>query len=250
MFNSKKHIYFTEKSSLKQIILGLKLCPLLGLILLNSLPKIAFCQDSLAAKYNTQIGLNLGTYGIQLEYELPIKNGQDISFKTGLFLLNFQQPLHFNLAENSALNIKPKFTSTGLSLKAEKPLRKWLSIYLESRILLKQQWLLNLSTDEGLDLNGLRLESEDFGQIDASLKWWNIQPGVGLLIGKNKPNKQWTAKASIATFYMGSPKLKLSYEGFLETTTLQDEVSQIEANIKNYSFYPALGLNLTYKLAK
>ncbi|WP_162628095.1 hypothetical protein [Arcticibacterium luteifluviistationis] len=164
--------------------------------------------------------------------------------------MNFRQILNLNLEENSSLNLKPNFLSYGLSMQAEKELKDWLQIYVISRAFLKQKWHLNLSTPNGINLNGLQLETEDFGQIDATLQWWRIQPGIGLRFGKENPLKRFNISASVATFYMGSPKINLNYEGFLETTTLQDAIPQLEHNMRNYSFYPAINFNLTYNLIK
>jgi hypothetical protein len=47
---------------------------------------------------------------------------------------------------------------------------------------------------------------------------------------------------------MGNPSLDLAYEGFLETTTLDSQVPQIEHNMTHYSFYPKIGLSAIIQL--
>ncbi|WP_341226046.1 hypothetical protein [uncultured Arcticibacterium sp.] len=210
--------------------------------------KIVFCQDKAQNSSDHEIRLNLGSSGVQIAYTLPIKLEQDIRLKTGLFFLQFKKPIGINLAENSSINLRPNFQAYGVSFAAEKPLLNWLTIYAESRFMLHQKWHLNLSTDNSIDLNGLSLEADDFGTIDASLKWWSLQPGIGILLGKNKPENTWNVAANIATYYMGGPKVSLRYEGFLETTTLQDALPMIEHNMRNYSFFPAIGINISYKV--
>lgn len=53
---------------------------------------------------------------------------------------------------------------------------------------------------------------------------------------------------NIGFLYMGSPKIKAQFEGFLESTTLDTEMANIQKNLKNYSFLPMLSVNLRYKI--
>jgi hypothetical protein len=209
--------------------------------------KTGLSQDLISEKNNQksyQTSLILGTNGLGLNQEIPQEVAPKITVKAGVFFYKIDQEIKLNLQDDGRIFLAPNFLSYGLNLAVEKQLKSWLKLEINSAIFLKQKWNLNINTDRPITFSGLNMEPEDFGNIAVDLKWAAVQPGLGLSIGKIKPSKKWNILGVAGVRYMGSPKLAAQFEGFLETTTLDRSIPQVEHNIRNYSFYPILALEI------
>ncbi|MCY1369134.1 hypothetical protein D9M69_561550 [compost metagenome] len=51
-------------------------------------------------------------------------------------------------------------------------------------------------------------------------------------------------------FYLGSPRLSLDYEGFLETTTIDDELVKIQHNMRGYRYYPYVSVQMRVRVGE
>jgi hypothetical protein len=100
----------------------------------------------------------------------------------------------------------------------------------------------------GIKQGDITIAPEDFGVIDASLKWNSLRPYLGIGWGRSFPNHRISFGFDMGVYYMGSPKLDVSYEGFLETTNLDAELKKVETNAKGYSYYPNLSFQVRYRL--
>ena len=111
----------------------------------------------------------------------------------------------------------------------------------------EQRYRFEASTETGLSLGGIVIEAKDFGIIQGGVRWNTLMPylGMGYLANLYK-NKLWLS-VDLGSYYMGSPRLDITYEGFLETTTLDEEIPKIEHNLRNYSYYPYLAMGLGWK---
>lgn len=109
-----------------------------------------------------------------------------------------------------------------------------------------QNYRVAFSTSSGLNLGGLLIASDDFGNINFGMKWNALRPYIGFGFGRAVMKKRIGIGFDMGIAYMGSPKLNLIYDGFLETTTIDEELKKIEANMKGYSYYPYLSLQLKY----
>jgi hypothetical protein len=209
--------------------------------------RIGLCQDNtLQPTYSktTKSSLILGSNGIQIFQEIPQKIAPKITLKGGFFFYKFNRQIKLNLADEGRIFIAPNFGSFGLSLALEKQLKSWLKMEFNAAVFIKQKWLLDINTDRPITFSGLNMEPEDFGNIAVDLKWAKVQPGFSLSIGKIRSDKKWNILGVAGVRYMGSPKLTAQFEGFLETTTLDRSIPQVEHNIRNYSFYPILALEI------
>jgi hypothetical protein len=218
---------------------------IIGSLLLYS--KIGLCQDfSLVNKQPKTLksSIIIGTNGLNLNQEIPQKFAPKITVKAGVFFYKIDQEIKLNLQDDGRIFLAPNFLSYGLNLAVEKQVKKWLKVEINSAIFLKQKWNLNINTDRPITFSGLNMEPEDFGNIAVDLKWAKVQPGFSLSIGKIKSDKKWNILGVAGVRYMGSPKLTAQFEGFLETTTLDRSIPQVEHNIRNYSFYPILALEI------
>lgn len=218
---------------------------ILGMLI--AISKIGLCQDVTLEEKNKKTyktSLILGTNGASFYQEIPQKILPKTTLKGGFFFYKFEQQIKLNLADDGRIFIAPNFLSYGLNLAVEKQLKPWLKIALSGSVYLKQEWHLNINTDRPITFSGLYMEPEDFGNIAVDLKWATVQPGLSLSIGKIRTDKKWNILGVAGVRYMGSPKLAAQFEGFLETTTLDRSIPQVEHNIRNYSFYPILALEI------
>lgn len=104
------------------------------------------------------------------------------------------------------------------------------------------------TTDTKLKLDGLELTPEDVGTVDLRLQWQSVLGYVGWGFGRAVPRKRLGVGVEMGVYYLGRPRVNLTYEGFLETTTLDEQVPIVENNLRNYRYLPTLNLRLTYNL--
>lgn len=209
--------------------------------------KIGLCQDgALINKQQKTLksGVIFGTNGLSLFQEIPQKIIPKITVKGGIFFYKIDQEIKLNLQGDGRIFLAPNFLSYGVNLAVEKQVKKWLKIELNGAVFLNQKWNLNINTDRPITFSGLNMEPEDFGNIAVDLRWATVQPGLSLSLGKIRSDKKWNILGVAGVRYMGSPKLDAQFEGFLETTTLDRSIPQVEHNIRNYSFYPILALEI------
>ncbi len=89
--------------------------------------------------------------------------------------------------------------------------------------------------------------SEDLGTLKmSSIKVNQICPYAGLTLGNPIPKKKISFSAEIGTYYFGSPTFTWTGIGAIAPTA--DQRSIVEGNIKDYSFYPVVTLQLNYKI--
>lgn len=112
---------------------------------------------------------------------------------------------------------------------------------------LEQTYRFEASTQTGVSLGGIDIEANDFGTIRGGIQWNTWMPYLGLGYLANLYREKIWLSVDLGSYYMGNPNLDLTYDGFLETTTLDEQIPQIEHNLRNYSYYPYLSLGLGWK---
>jgi hypothetical protein len=73
-------------------------------------------------------------------------------------------------------------------------------------------------------------------------------PYAGVGLGKVVPKRRLSVGGEMGFFYMGKPRVSLDYSGFLETTTIDEQIPTVERNLSGYRFLPTLTISLTYRL--
>jgi hypothetical protein len=56
--------------------------------------------------------------------------------------------------------------------------------------------------------------------------------------------------AELGMYYLGKPKVILNYDGFLETTTIDEQIPKVEENLSGYRYLPALTLFVSVGIGK
>lgn len=195
-------------------------------------------QDSTWVAYRA-LSLELGTGGLGVAYLKDWPAGY--TMQAGLRWIAYQKPQQVHLDNASVMDIDPDISRLSLGLTIQKSIfRPWLQlegggdIYLVSK---QQMWI---STETGLDSEGLQIAADDFGVVQFGIDWWKVQPYLGIRFGGQGRDKKVAVAGLLGCWYMGSPKLNVGYSGFLETTNLSNDIKVIEQNMKHYSFYPRL----------
>lgn len=196
------------------------------------------------------MSFHLSTLGIggNVSFSLPSKS--QFVGDIGYTYFKFARKQYFNLPEQSEILLQPDIKHSILTGTISwYPFKKRL-IYLRSGMgyALKQTYFVRITSPTGLLLGGMQISEEDFGQIDLNVNWNRLMPYMGIGIGRKEPKKKIDMMFNIGFFYMGSPKIKSHFEGFLESTTLDTEMVKIQKKLKNYSYLPVLSVNLRYKI--
>ena len=106
------------------------------------------------------------------------------------------------------------------------------------------------SATNKLTFSGLELTPEDVGIVNLAVRWHPVVGYAGWGFGRTIPRRRVGVGFEMGVFYLGRPRVNLHYEGFLETTTLDEQIPVVERNLRNYRYLPSLNLRLTYKLTR
>lgn len=107
-----------------------------------------------------------------------------------------------------------------------------------------------LTARNKLNFGGILMSPDNFGTIQAALRWHRLLGYAGMGFGRSLPRRRVGVGVELGVYYLGAPRLELQYEGFLETTTLQEQVPTIERNLSGYRWLPNLQFNLSYALRR
>jgi hypothetical protein len=199
----------------------------------------------------THVNIGVSTQGIAAAYETNWKPDSRFSYKVYGSYFRYVTPQDLTFDEGSILTISPTIRKFHAGVKAYYlPFRnqKWVSLVGGVGVDIRQTYRLFISTETGLNSGGLIIDGKDFGIIDADIQWQAVMPYLGMRFSSSPVNHRFTVGGEIGVFYMGSPSLRVDYEGFLETTTLDEQVIQIQRNMRGYSYFPFVEFSLGYRL--
>jgi hypothetical protein len=198
-----------------------------------------------------QLGGSVSTQGVSISYELKLRDSSRFSYKAYGSYIGYQKVQEVSFDEGSVLNIDPEIRKIQLGAKAyfyPFKKRKWFSLAGGVGIDVAQKYDLQITTETGFNSDGLIINADDFGIIETGINWQRVMPSLGIRFGSSPTNHKFTVSGELGVLYMGSPKLRVNYEGFLETTTLDQEIIKIQRNMRGYSYYPLLELSFGYRL--
>ena len=214
-----------------------------------SIAKIINRDSTSQVKYSS-ISSNFTSRGLGLELNLKLRTTDKYSLRINAAYLPFTKQQSIKMDKGTSVDIFPKIeTLTAGFLMDYHPLKKRIFRMtggLSYDIL--QQYDLSFSSASGLNLGGLQISNEDFGKVKLGIKWNALRPYFGVGFGKPDMTTKIGFGFDMGVSYMGSPKLNLVYDGFLETTTIDDEMKKIEENMKGYRYYPYIAFQVKYRL--
>jgi hypothetical protein len=204
--------------------------------------------DSL--KGGLALHFNFGTKGLGLEAQMKLRSRVSMTYRGGINILSYTKPFSIKAEDNSFLEAEPDIVSVSPFLFLDYyPFRKkvfHISAGAEYTVL--QSYASTFYTKDQLKIGGVEMLAEDFGVVDFQIEWNRFKPYLGVGLKRDVMQNRIGIGMDLGCFYMGSPKLSLSYEGFLETTTIDDEVLRIQERMKGYAFYPYLSFQIRYKI--
>ncbi|MDI9862197.1 hypothetical protein [Flectobacillus roseus] len=201
---------------------------------------------------NLGLGISASTMGIGPELSYYPAKYRHWGVRAHWVQFSYKDPIHIGMANEKSLDIKPTIQKqVGAIYLDYFPFKKqrW-HVFGGLSYNLKQDYLFNVTTKTGVSLGGIDIQATDFGSINLGIKWSEWMPALGLGYLGNIYKNRLLLGVDFGLSYMGSPKLQVSYEGFLETTTLDEQIPKLERNIRNYSYYPNLNFQLKYLLGK
>jgi hypothetical protein len=205
-------------------------------------------EDSL--RKGTALHFNLNTRGVGAELQAVPWPHLPIAVRGGGSFFSFSRPLSIKAEDGTFIEAEPDLASLNIGLFLDYyPFRRkvfHLSTGIEYAAV--QRYAGTFYTKDKLKIGGIEMLAEDFGVVDLGIRWNRLKPYLGIGFKRAIMKNRIGLGIDLGCLYMGSPKLNLTYEGFLETTTIDDEVIKIESRMRNYSFYPYLSIQLRYNL--
>lgn len=195
--------------------------------------------------------MNLSTLGGGVESSFRF-TAQPFSLRAGVNYIAFKRPLRFETATDSYLNAQPDIYSGHVYALADYHFlkKRWLRATAGVAYAPLQRYTAFFDTDGDLKLGEMTIPQNEFGNTDIEIRWNRLKPYLGLGLGKQVMKNRVGLGLDVGVFHLGSPKLRLNYEGFLETTTIDEELEKIERNMRGYRFYPYVSVQVRWKIGR
>jgi hypothetical protein len=210
-------------------------------------------QDTLAVagrKYKQSLGMQLGTMGIGLLYQRSFTTSERWVIRAGGQYVAYRKPIRVKTAPESYIQIDPDFVINIAQISmAYYPFRRS-AFFVAGGVGYTWHPYMNfvVTANDKLNLGGLELTPEDVGTVDLGFRWQSVVGYLGVGFGQAIPRKRIGFGVEMGVYYLGRPSVNLDYEGFLETTTIDEQVPVVERNLSGYRYLPAINLTISYKL--
>lgn len=203
-------------------------------------------------KHNVSIGLSVGTIGPSIEVATNISKNNRFFGRLGTSYLQYQNLFKVDLNSKSTINVEPDLKFNQIFLAADYyPFKKSsFHLFLGTSYIYNFNVSSFIDTDTGINIEGVEVNAEDFGEINLRIDWNKIVPFVGLGIGRVVPRRRVGFNFELGCYYMGKPKIVSNYFGVLDTTNADELIPIIERNIKDYSFLPFINFKLKFRITK
>ncbi|WP_461136515.1 hypothetical protein [Spirosoma lituiforme] len=228
------------------------LCLLVGWLSQHELIAARFVPPDSTINRRAQhsVTLQLGTTGPGIYYNRVISQANRLTLRVGGQYFAYRKLIRVKAATDSYIQVKPDFM-IGI---AQANL-KWHPFQRSSFFVtggLGYTWHPDMrfviTAENKLNLDGLELTPEDVGTVNLGFRWHPIVGYLGWGFGRSLPNKRIGVGFEMGVFYIGKPSVQLDYEGFLETTTIDQQVPTVERNLSNYRYLPSINVMFSYKL--
>ena len=194
------------------------------------------------------VGVEGNTQGVGLELSMGASAESKWSYRLSYQYFRYLKENTLVLEKGSELIVNPAIRQQALIAKVDwHPFRKGrfrLTTGVAYHVI--QDYKVLARSITGIKQGDITIAPEDFGVIDAALQWNKVRPYLGLGWGRAFPNHRISFGVDMGVYYMGSPHLNVNYEGFLETTTLDEELKKVEQKAAGYAYYPHLGFQIRY----
>ncbi|NEU69337.1 hypothetical protein [Spirosoma agri] len=196
------------------------------------------------------MSIRVGTTGIGLYYNRVLNSPKRLVARFGGQYIAYRKEVRVKTAPDSYIVIAPDFT-IGF---AEASL-KWYplthgSFFVTAGAGYTWHPAMNfvITATNKLNLGGLELTPDDVGTVDLGFRWQSVVGYAGWGFGQMMPGKRLNIGFEMGVYYLGRPRVQLAYEGFLETTNIDEQVPIVERNLSNYRYLPSVNITLSYAL--
>lgn len=206
--------------------------------------------DTGVHRLSQSASIQAGVLGVRGFYNRSLGHSGRLMLRIGGQYLAYRKPNRVNLDKSAYIILQPDFMVGMAELGARWQVLKGRSLYVATSIAYNWHPSLNLRihAEDKLNFDGLELTPEDVGIVDLGFRWQRFMPYVGVGLGKVVPKRRLSVGGEMGFFYMGKPRVSLDYSGFLETTTIDEQIPTVERNLSGYRFLPTLTISLTYRL--
>ncbi|MGV3560438.1 hypothetical protein [Larkinella arboricola] len=220
---------------------------LLGFISVRVAAQSDLKRSTPSAPYS--VGLQLGTTGAGIQLARVLTPDSRLVGRVGVSYFAYNQPFQVKAGEGK-LHITPDLVM-GIALASV----KWHPFKTNPFFLTggagytwRPDLKANLIAEGDVKFGGLQISEENVGVIHANVRWRNVLGYAGLGYGRSTPVRRLGFAVELGCYYLGSPTVDLHYTGFLETTTIDEQIPVIQNNLRNYRFLPSLQFLVTYGL--
>ena len=194
----------------------------------------------------------VGTTGGRLFYNRVVGRSQRWMVRGGINYFGYHKPVRIKVDKGSYLTLQPDLVIGMAEVGARWQVFPRRTLYFTGGFTYNWHPYLNtvIQAENTLTFGGLQLTPENIGIVNLGLRWKTIMPYLGFGFGRPSPKRRVSAGFELGVFYMGKPRIDLAYTGFLETTTIDEQVPKVERNMSGYRYLPSLNFSLTYRLSK
>ncbi|GAB3254742.1 hypothetical protein GCM10027347_15370 [Larkinella harenae] len=206
-------------------------------------------QDTPATPAPYSVGLQLGTTGVGVQLARGLNADSRLVGRIGVSYFAYDRVFRVKAGEGK-LNITPDLV-LGIALASV----KWHPFKRNQFFLTggagytwRPDVKANVTAEGNVTFGGLQISEENVGVVNAALRWNSALGYAGLGYGRSTPIRRLGFAVELGCYYLGTPTVDLQYTGFLETTTIDEQIPVIQNNLRNYRFLPSLQFLVTYGL--
>lgn len=209
-------------------------------------------KDSSLRWQPSGVGIQVGVTGVGAQLAWKLRTKPRLVLRAGASYLAYKQAAVIDIGEGSKIDFYPNIV-IGLVQSSLKwhPFKRG-SFFLTGGLgyTWRPDLRLTVKAQNDLNLGGISMKADEFGTVGLGIRWSPVVGYAGFGMGRSIPRRRWGVGFEIGCYYLGSPKVELDLDGFLETTTLEEQIPLIERNMRGYRYLPNFQFTVSYALVK
>lgn len=212
-------------------------------------------QRDMNAFEHFTVSANAGTLGVGLQVGTPLSS--NFGLRAGLSYAKLSHEFDFTVTDSNPtgkgtydtpLDTKLNLVNGQLFIDYFPFYRS--SFHLTGGVMIGTSEILKVSghleNDEFVEIGDVVIEPFD-ERVEASLKTNSFKPYLGLGFGRTVPNKKVGFKFELGAMFHGSPKVHVNVGEIVEGN-IDEELSDFNDFIKNFSVYPVMNFQLNFRM--
>lgn len=205
-------------------------------------------NDTLKTTNHMYAGIQLGLFGPGIQIVKPITEYVSVRLQGNYFKINkdYLTILPQSTGDVETLNsVEVKLASGGLIFDWL-PFKKLKGLRVSTGLFYQTNSLGVVREYTYYEDPANRADTIQLGKLTIGLQGQKIAPYLGLVFGKQKPEKRVSAFFEMGVMYHGKMDVTFLGEGRVAPTARQKPI--IESNVKNYNWYPNASFHLNFRL--